>query len=438
MVTLSALRWLADQNAAFVMLERDGSVLAATGPVRASDARLRRAQALAENSGTALQLAIRLIGEKLSGQENVARERLQEPSVADGIAKFRHALRSVDRLETVLSIEANAALAYWSAWAKLPIQYPRTDLRRVPDHWQQFGARVSPLTGSPRLAVNPPNAVLNYLYAVLEAEARLAAAELGLDPGLGVLHRDTPNRDSLACDLMEPVRPLVDAYVFDWLNRGPLRRNWFFEEANGNCRLMGDFAAELSRTAMTWRGALAPFAEEAAKIFWQGRLKRSKFKFLPTRLTQARRSEAKAGNLVASTPRIPQAKARCPLCGSTATTGSVYCAKCVPDVNRENLLRQAKLGQIATHGAIAEARRSATRMKHAEALRNWNPSELPKWFDEDFYRREIFPRLAEITVKKIRLATGVSHPYATLIKRGERMPHPRHWLALAELAGYRF
>jgi phosphoenolpyruvate-dependent sugar phosphotransferase system EIIA component/CRISPR associated protein, Cas1 family len=41
--------------------------------------------------------------------------------------------------------------------------------------------------------------------------------------------RDTPNRDSLACDLMEPVRPLVDAYVFDWMDRGPLRREWFFE-----------------------------------------------------------------------------------------------------------------------------------------------------------------------------------------------------------------
>jgi len=39
-------------------------------------------------------------------------------------------------------------------------------------------------------------AVLNYLYAILEAEARLAASELGLDPGLGVLHRDTPNRDA--------------------------------------------------------------------------------------------------------------------------------------------------------------------------------------------------------------------------------------------------
>ena len=45
---------------------------------------------------------------------------------------------------------------------------------------------------------------------LLESEARLAAAALGLDPGLGVLHLDTPNRDSLACDLMEAVRPQVD------------------------------------------------------------------------------------------------------------------------------------------------------------------------------------------------------------------------------------
>src|SRR6266852_9934211 len=47
MVSLAALRWLADQDAAFVMLDRNGSVLATTGPVRTSDARLRRAQALA-------------------------------------------------------------------------------------------------------------------------------------------------------------------------------------------------------------------------------------------------------------------------------------------------------------------------------------------------------------------------------------------------------
>jgi CRISPR associated protein Cas1 len=342
-------------------------------------------------------------------------------------------LKSVEGLETVLSIEANAANAYWSAWSKRPIQYPRSDLVRVPEHWQTFGARVSPLTGSPRLAANPPNAVLNYLYAILEAEARLAAAELGLDPGLGVLHKDTPNRDSLACDLMEPIRPLVDAYVFDWLQRGPLRREWFFEQANGNCRLMGQSAAELAETAMVWRKAVAPYAEEAAKIFWQGRPKSAKFNFPATRLTQARRSFAKAGNLISNTPAIPKPLTRCQRCGQPVTTGSIYCLKCVPAVNRERLIETAKLGRIATHSTIAEARRAATQMKQVEALRKWNPSELPSWLDEEFYRREILPRLSSFTARKIREAMDVSHPYATLIKRGSKIPHPRHWLRLANL-----
>src|SRR5260370_42217045 len=33
-VSLAALRWLSDQGAAFALLERNGSVLAVTGPVR--------------------------------------------------------------------------------------------------------------------------------------------------------------------------------------------------------------------------------------------------------------------------------------------------------------------------------------------------------------------------------------------------------------------
>jgi hypothetical protein len=105
-------------------------------------------------------------------------------------------------------------------------------------------------------------------------------------------------------------------------------------------------------------------------------------------------------------------------------------------VNRENLLRQAKLRQIVTHSVVAEARRSATQAKQAQALRKWNPSELPKWLDEDSYRLEILPRLSGFTVKKIRQAIDVSHPYATLIKRGERIPHPRHWVTLSNLVGF--
>ena len=88
--------------------------------------------------------------------------------------------------------------------------------------------------------------------------------------------------------------------------------------------------------------------------------------------------------------------------GQNVTTGSLYCAKCVPAVNRENLLDQAKPGRIATHSAIAEARRSVTQVRQAQTLRNWHPSDLPTWLDEDCYRREILPRLSKFTVKKRR------------------------------------
>lgn len=104
----------------------------------------------------------------------------------------------------------------------------------------------------------------------------------------------------------------------------------------------------------------------------------------------------------------------------------MYCLKCVPAVNRERLIETAKLGRIATHSTIAETRRAGTHMKQVEALRKWDPSDLPSWFDEQFYRREILPRLSDFTARKIREAMDVSHPYATLIKRGLKIPHPRH------------
>jgi CRISPR-associated endonuclease Cas1 len=165
-----------------------------------------------------------------------------DTSTADTIAGFKVELPKAESISSIRLIEAQAARAYWSAWNTLPIKFPKNDPPRIPDHWCSFGARVSPLTGSPRLAANPPNAILNYLYSVLESEARLAAAALGLDPGLGVLHVDTSARDSLACDLMEPIRAQIDAYLLDWITRQPLRREWFCEQRDGNCRLAGSFS----------------------------------------------------------------------------------------------------------------------------------------------------------------------------------------------------
>jgi CRISPR-associated endonuclease Cas1 len=432
---LAALRWLADQKASFVMLERDGSVLATTGPVRPSDARLRRAQALAHSSGAALRIARELIRKKLAGQEQVAMGKLLDSSTADAIAQFRAELPTADSVGSIRLIEAQAAGAYWSSWRNLPIDFPRNDLHRVPGHWRTFGARISPLTGSPRLAANPPNAILNYLYAVLEAEARLAAAALGLDPGMGVLHVDAQARDSLACDLMEAARPQVDAYLADWITRQPLKREWFFEERNGNCRLMGPFAMRLSETGVIWGRAVAPIAEWVAQAMWNSSQRSVRKKdVVPTRLTQRRRIEGRGNNFAAQADPVPHRKKICEVCGVEGVQNR-YCRSCAVDVSREKMAQVALIGHSKPKTSSVKARISKTLSDHAVANSWWSRSSLPAWLNEEYYIQKIQPQLSRLKVREIAEAMQVSQPYAALIRLGRRRPHPRHWKALAKLVG---
>ena len=432
MVSLAAIRWLADQKAAFVMLDRDGSVLVTTGPVGTRDARLRRAQALAPFSGVAVPLIRDLIDRKLIAQERVARDVLGNASAVNAITAARERLPAAETTDDIRLVEAQAAMAYWSCWRALPVMFPKNDLSRVPEHWRTFGARQSPLTGSPRLSVNPPNAMLNYLYAVLESEARLAAAALGLDPGLGLMHADTNTRDSLACDLMEPIRPQVDAYVLNWLTRGPLRRQWFFEQRNGSCRLMGSFAEGLSETALTWGRAVAPIAERVAKALWSATAIPTRRSRPATRLTQRHRREAKGvGPVSAQPPRVPPTL--CRTCGASVRFGSTNCARCRDADGAERMPRVAEQGRVAAQGPEAQARRAATRRRNARVQREWKSADQPAWLTEQAYVEQIQPRLSDVMASAIASALGVSRPYAVDIRAGRCRPHPRHWQALAEL-----
>jgi CRISPR-associated endonuclease Cas1 len=435
MVSLAALRWLADQDVSLSMLERDGKVLAVTGPVRPSDAKLRRAQALAHSSGAALLITRELISQKLIGQEQVARNKLLDDATAAKIAQFRSDVPAADSIATIRLIEAQAALAYWSAWRTLPINFPKNDLRRVPDHWRTFGARISPLTGSPRLAANPPNAILNYLYAILESESRLAAAALGLDPGLGVLHVDAGNRDSLALDLLEPVRPQVDAYVLDWITRQPFRREWFFEQRNGNARLMASLAERLAETAPTWGRAVAPVAEWVAQALWSPPSRSANKKhFVPTRLTQRRRTKGRGRKMKALANPVPRRVKICEVCGAEGVQNR-FCPSCAVEVSREHMAQVAMMGHAQPRTKRIKARISKALSEHAVANTWWSPSSLPAWLNEECYVQRIQPRLRTIKVREISEAMHVSKPYAALIRAGRRRPHPRHWEALTKLVG---
>ncbi|SRR5713101_5006810 len=435
-VTLEALRWISQIGASFVMLDRRGKVITVCGPNAPSEARLRRAQALALGNGTALRISKELISRKLDGQAAVARDLLHNPAAADAIARYRAKLPEAETNDRINLIEAQAAKLYWQAWSGMPVRWPRKDEQRVPEHWKHFGSRISPLTHSPRLATNPPNAILNLLYSILEAESRLAAAAMGLDPGLGLLHMDTANRDSLACDLQEPIRASVDAFLLNWIQNEFLSKADFFEDRNGNCRLSSALAVKLCETAATWRKMVAPVAEYVAKELWNTSGKAASLRSqqqMPTRLTQSRKRQAKGSTCPALQP-APRPQHVCRACGQPISTKHEYCGNCAVSVWREGMTTASKVGRIAAQSPEARARRSETKRRHDAARRSWQPSDNPAWLNEETYKKKIEPRLVRIAVPAISSALGVSEPYAADIRAGKRRPHPRHWEALARLA----
>ena len=434
--TLSALKWLAEIGASFVLLNRSGNVVFVTGPTASSDARLRRAQALALGNVVGLEICRALIDGKLEGQERLMREKLNDASTAEVIAKFRDRVPAADTVEVVRSLEAGAALSYFSAWREIPVLWPRADVQRIPEHWLTVGARQSPLSGGPRLAITPVHAILNYSFALLEAETRLALSTLGLDPALGVgLHSDTPHRDSLALDVLEPVRPQIEMWLLDWITREPLRRADFYETPTGNCRLMSQLCAKLGQTAPVWGKLVAPWAEYVARILWAA-ASQSKSLFssnLPTPLTQQRRRKAK-GKLWLSTVEPPEPERLCRGCGKRIRKGRSNCAHCAISDATQRLAEAARLGRIASHTPEALAKEGESQRRHARALSSWNPSSQPAWLTTEVYSEKIQPLLAEVSSSLIASRIGVSRWYAGRIREGYR-PHPRHWLALAELVG---
>lgn len=428
-VSLAALRWIADQNAGFAMLERNGKVLTVCGPVSPSDARLRRAQALAHHNGKALEISRDLITAKLQGEERVAREQLGDTATAGAIAILREQLAEAHNLDTVRHLEAQAARKYWNAWREVAVLYPRKDVKRVPNHWLLFGARHSPLSGGPRLAVNPANAILNYCFALAESECRLAVSGCGLDPGLAFMHADTPARDSLALDLLETIRPSIEAWLLDWIAREPLRRSDFFETGSGNCRLTSRICSQLSETAPTWGRLVAPWAEYVAHMLFAGRAASSG---PATRLTQRHKHEAKARAPLPPFLAPPKRQNLCRGCGKAIQSGRVNCARCAVGEATKNMLDAARIGRETANGLQARLKHAETQRRNALAQHAWNPSTQPEWLTEKFFIKRVQPRLASISASAIARKISVSRWYAGRIREGYR-PHPRHWRKLAEV-----
>jgi hypothetical protein len=221
---------------------------------------------------------------------------------------------------------------------------------------------------------------------------------MGLDPGLGYLHADENYRDSLACDIMEPVRPQVDAFVFDWISGKSLKREWFFEQRNGNCRLMADFASMLSETAPMWRQAVAPYAEWLAHTLWSTLPSSERKKPPATRLTQRRNREAQGGAAMPAATPPPKPKSVCKICATSIRPDRKYCGSCAPTFQGEQIREAAKsAGTVAAHTAEARALASQSRRRHAAGISAWDPASLPDWLTPEAFIQKVQPMLANVT-----------------------------------------
>ena len=394
-VSLDAIRWLHDVKIPLVHLDTDGQVLALVVPDSPDHPTLRRAQARAVDTEVGIGIMRDLLRQKLDGQEEVLQRFTAGQLALPQMELGRRALTRATDYVGLRVAESQAAAAYWNAWGHVSVEFRQSDRTRVPSHWVRFGQRVSALSGSPRVAMNPANAMLNYLYAILEAEARIALLAVGCDPGVGIQHADQKSRDSMACDVMEAVRPDVDEWLLTWLQTRTVRRQSFLELRNGQCRLMPVLAKELAQTSSLWAHKLGPVVEAVAQSLYKSATAPDK----PRRWAQTRGKEAMRPNKKLPTPlteaRRREGRPNWSMPPSEELTDSATAESPDPDT----LIPDQVLGLAASI------------------------------MTKERFLKEVAPTLRGLSAARVAAMVGLSEAYCAKIRAGRGVPHRRHWQA---------
>ncbi len=118
----------------------------------------------------------------------------------------------------LLGLEGSAARAYFAGLSAV------------------FAAELKFTGRNRRPPRDPVNVCLSLGYTLIHFEAVRAAHAAGLDPLLGFYHRPSFGRESLASDLIEPLRPAVDEWVWRSFADGVFRADQFSQD-KGACLL---------------------------------------------------------------------------------------------------------------------------------------------------------------------------------------------------------
>lgn len=148
-----------------------------------------------------LALAQGIVAAKLAHQRTLLQRHNREtPSadIASAVDRLGEAVQTVERRSVIGSLlghEGAATAAYFSGFRRL------------------FGPEWKFEKRARRPPPDPVNVLLSLGYTLLTQTARGAVQTAGLDPYAGFLHEYGYNRPSLALDLVEEFRPVVDGIV---------------------------------------------------------------------------------------------------------------------------------------------------------------------------------------------------------------------------------
>lgn len=234
MVSPALLRRCGEDGRSLVFLDNVGRFKARLeGPV-SGNVLLRRAQHLAaQDTAKVVAIARNIVAGKIQNARQVTLRAAREADSAEDaspldqsaslMANILQRLARADDVDQIRGIEGEAARAYFGSFTHM-----------VREDRETF--RLDARTRRPPL--DPLNALLSFLYALLINDCAAGAEGVGLDPQVGFLHALRPGRPALGLDLMEELRPvLADRLALTLINRQQVTRKDFVTRPGGAVHL---------------------------------------------------------------------------------------------------------------------------------------------------------------------------------------------------------
>lgn len=231
----------AENNVGISYLTKNGKFLARVYGAQKGNVLLRKAQyAISDNEFESLKIARPIIAAKVSNYRHLLlrHQRNHPDNCPDEVAVAAETLgrrllniQKTETLDELRGYEGECATMYFGVLSFLIISQQED---------------FSFTTRSKRPPLDPANALLSFLYAILANDVRSALETVGLDPQVGFLHQIRSGRPSLALDLMEEFRAyLGDRIMLNLINLKQVAKKDFEIRESGEVRMSDSARKEL-------------------------------------------------------------------------------------------------------------------------------------------------------------------------------------------------